>query len=102
MQMNDFTVFIKEIKQKDFFTFTILWTDGKITDYRLSELQKNCTCARCRDEKTGQLLIQSKDLKNDVQANSIRNIGRYALKVDFCSGCSKGIYTFSFLRQLKV
>jgi DUF971 family protein len=99
--MDDTAVFVKEISQKDASRFEIEWTDGKRMDYRLSDLQKNCPCARCRDEKTGASLIDESKLKADVSAFRIKSMGRYALRIDFTSGCSKGIFTFSFLRQLK-
>lgn len=98
--MHDEAVFVRSIVQKDRCTFTIQWTDGIISDYKLHELQKSCTCARCRDEKTGESLKDPLTLKEDVQAYRIFSVGRYALKVDFTSGCSKGIFTFSFLRRM--
>jgi DUF971 family protein len=93
------TNFVKKIYQKDNTTFTIEWTDGKIYNYRLSDLQKNCSCARCRDEKTGQGLIDPEKIPVDLSARRIFNIGRYALKVEFSSGCSRGIYSFAWLQQ---
>jgi DUF971 family protein len=89
--------FVKNIAQKDPYTFSILWTDGKVQDFRLSTVQKNCTCARCREEKTGAFISK---VDEEVQATLIKNVGRYALRIDFTSGCSSGIYTFSLLRNL--
>lgn len=93
-------IFIRRIFQKDRYRFTIEWTDGKISTYKLSDLQRHCTCARCRDEKTGQSLIDSSSIDDEVLAVQIVNVGRYALKIDFTKGCSKGIYSFLLLRQL--
>jgi ATP-binding protein involved in chromosome partitioning len=93
-------IFISRIFQKDRYRFTIEWTDGKIFDYKLSDLQRNCTCARCRDEKTGSPLIDPACIDDEVQAIQIVNVGRYALRIDFTGGCSKGIYPFSLLRSL--
>lgn len=95
-------IFIRRIFQKDQYRFTIEWTDGKICDYKLSDLQRQCTCAQCRDEKTGRSSIDSLSIDEQVQAVQIVNVGRYALRIDFTGGCSKGIYTFSFLRALNV
>jgi DUF971 family protein len=92
-------VFVRNIFQSDSFCFTIEWTDGKISTYRLSDLQKNCTCARCRDETTGRILVDPHLLDKEVQAVRICNVGRYALRIEFKSGCSRGIFTYSFLRQ---
>ena len=98
--MDSKSIFIRRIAQKDQYTFTIEWTDGKISDYRLSDLQRHCTCARCRDEQTGQALIHPDSIDDQVQAVQIVNVGCYALRINFTSGCSKGIYSFSLLRAL--
>lgn len=91
---------IRQIKQKDNYTFSIIWNDGKEQCFRLSTLQRLCPCAQCCDEQTGQRLNNPVGIKDDVRAFHIRNVGRYALKIYFTSGCSTGIYSFDFLRRL--
>jgi ATP-binding protein involved in chromosome partitioning len=93
-------VFVQEIKQKNNFEFTIQWSDGLVSHYRLSDLQKQCPCAGCVDEVTGKRLFNEKAVKDDVRALNIKNVGRYALKIQYTSGCSSGIYSFDFLRQI--
>lgn len=90
---------IKEIKQKDNHHFTIEWTDGKIVDYRLSDLQKLCPCANCVDESTGERKVNSELVDEQVRAVKIASVGRYAVRIDFTSGCSTGIYSFEDLRR---
>jgi DUF971 family protein len=94
------SVFIRAISQKDRQQFTIEWTDGKIYRYRLCDLQRQCTCARCRDEHTGKMKINPADIDEYVEALRIVSIGSYALQIYFTKGCSKGIYPFWLLRQL--
>jgi DUF971 family protein len=48
---------IKKIYQKDNYSFTVEWQDGRIAHYKLSELQKQCPCANCVDEVSGKRLI---------------------------------------------
>lgn len=91
-------VLIQKIKQKDNYTFTIEWSDGDIKNYRLSQLQKNCPCAGCVDESTGQRVLDEQTVNEDVRAVRIVSIGRYALKIQFTSGCSNGIFDFDSLR----
>ena len=93
-------VLIKKIHQKDNVTFQIEWSDGITTDYRLGALQKSCPCAQCFDPATGKQLCNESQLDSNVRAVRLVNAGRYALRIDFTSGCSKGIYTFALLRQL--
>jgi DUF971 family protein len=96
----DHSIFIRTIRQKDDHWFTIEWSDGKISDYRLSDLQRQCPCAHCHDEKTGKQWIEPCEIDNDVRASRIVSVGSYALQVFFTHGCSKGIYPFWMLRQM--
>ena len=98
--MNSTKTFVKDIKQKDNHTFTVVWNDGRINDYRLSELQKNCSCAKCRDEATGLQLVDANTIDKNVRAKSIVNVGRYAIRIQFTNGCSTGIYDFDSLRRM--
>jgi ATP-binding protein involved in chromosome partitioning len=86
------TSLIKEIRQKDRHHLQIVWSDGQIHDYRLSDLQKNCPCAGCK-EKTP-------NVNPDVSAQKVTMVGRYALRIQFTQGCSHGIYELESLRNL--
>lgn len=92
---------ILKIQQKDNYTFTIHWNDGVIANYRLSELQKHCHCANCIDEITGKPILNKEAIQQDVRAVRIVSVGRYALRVQFTSGCSAGIYDYDLLYQLR-
>ncbi len=99
--MSNSSIWLKKIMQKDNFTFVIEWNDGEVSEHRLSELQKNCPCANCIDELTGRRLIDEKHVNPNVKAIRIINVGRYALRIQFTTGCSNGIYIFDTLRKMK-
>jgi ATP-binding protein involved in chromosome partitioning len=86
---------IKKIFQVDNYSFQIVWMDEKKSVFRLSYLQRHCPCLRCKE-------TSSIAADEEVKATKIQNVGTYALSIAFTSGCSKGIYTFPFLRQLSV
>ncbi len=86
---------VKSISKIDQHRFTIEWSDGRISDYRLSDVQRLCPCARCRGKNEGECAAYE-----DVEAVQISKIGGYALQIIFTKGCSKGIYPFQLLRQL--
>lgn len=94
-------VLIKKIYQKNNETFAIEWSDEIASDYRLSDLQKNCPCAQCYDPVKGVRICNEANLDVNVRAVKLMNVGRYALRIQFTSGCSKGIYSFAMLRQLE-
>ena len=91
---------VDKILQKDKHTFTVIWSDHKACDFRLDELQKQCPCAGCRDEVTGKSLVDVSLIPQDLRAHNIEPVGKYALRIQFMSGCSKGIYSFDYLRKL--
>lgn len=57
----------------------------------LKELQKRCPCARCE--------IQKK-CDETVSLLEFSLVGRYAVRISFSSGCSRGIYPISLLEEL--
>lgn len=94
------TLLIKNIMQYDKNSFRIEWSDGKQQDFRLSQLQRLCPCAGCVDENTGIRKVTSSQIDDNVKAIRINNVGRYALKIHFETGCSMGIYTYDMLRSI--
>lgn len=98
--MKQLPVMIKGIRQKDNHTFTIDWSDGSGVDYRLGQLQAKCPCAKCFDPATGKQHVSKEALDPQVKAVHIASAGRYALRIQFTSGCSRGIYSFAFLKEL--
>lgn len=68
------------------------WEDGLAREIPLGSLQAQCPCARCRENK---------DLSEETEAfaSGVKAVGRYALSIQFVSGCSKGVYPFEMLRK---
>ena len=74
-----------QINQPDGYTVELTFSNGKKKAYRLSELQKMCPCIRCKGN--------SPKVDPEVSALGIERIGHYAMKIQFSTGCSKGLYT---------
>lgn len=87
-------VLVREIRQNDNHSFSILWTDGREDVYRLADLQARCPCAACVEAGEG------RPQNLEVSAYRVKSVGRYALKVEFSSGCSNGIFDFNQLRAM--
>jgi ATP-binding protein involved in chromosome partitioning len=92
----------KELKKIDDQVFKIIWSDGTEQKLRMSDLQKNCPCAKCVEEYSGKRIIDPQSIDLNVGAYEIRAVGRYGLRVQFTKGCSTGIYSFDMLRKLKI
>jgi DUF971 family protein len=91
--MQNSLALIRALKQVDNHRFQITWTDDEVSLFKLSFLQRNCPCARCIDKQT--VFVDE-----EVKATKITSVGRYAIAIEFTSGCSKGVFPFSFLRKL--
>lgn len=86
---------LKSLTQVSKHSFAIEWSDGRQDEFHLAELQERCPCAGCREAK------EKKVVDRDVGAVEIQDVGRYALRIQFTSGCSKGLYEFEMLRRMK-
>lgn len=69
----------------------ISWGDGWERIFPVAKIQSCCPCARCE---------HSRLLDPLVQGISVELVGRYGVKIQFSSGCSRGIYPFSVLRRM--
>lgn len=98
---NENTLPIKSFQiSSDNRSFSIDWSDNQSSHFQLSDIQKACPCAGCIDESTGKRRVSPEIVPEDLQVVQIQNVGRYALKFHFKSGCSRGIYHFDYLRKL--
>lgn len=79
------------IRQKDRHHLEIIWDDGQTNVYKLSDLQKQCPCAGCQENRP--------QVDENVTAQQVTLVGRYALRIRFTSGCSHGIYELDRLRS---
>lgn len=84
---------VTKIEQLDNCRFRLQWDDGLQQEFRLSDLQKDCPCAACAEG-------MSPPVEEDVRCRKITGVGRYGLRIEFTSGCMKGIYSFEKLRSL--
>jgi DUF971 family protein len=80
---------------------TIFWQDGHISQYTFQDLRDNCPCAVCRAEAIdapGKLLPIFVEGKYILAG--LKQVGTYAVQIDWRDGHNTGIYTFEYLRSL--
>ncbi len=84
----------------------IVWTDGQVRCYAISELRKQCPCATCREQRKAEPeappLLQVIDPREaaPLTIKSMKPVGAYAYSIEFSDGHDTGIYTFESLRSL--
>ncbi len=83
--------YIKKIEQIDAISFEIQWNNGDLMHYFLQDLQSYCPCVICQGHG---------DVKEPLRAKSMSSVGRYALRIEFTSGCSNGIFTYALLHAM--
>ncbi len=79
---------------------SINWSDDTETKYTASILRRNCPCAGCINEWTGEKTLKTENVADDLSFSSISIVGRYALNFHFSDGHETGIYSFQFLKDL--
>lgn len=79
---------------------SIKWSDDGETFFKATELRRACPCAGCVNEWTGEKLLDTASVPNDISFKHISIVGRYALNFHFSDGHDTGIFSFAYLRQL--
>ena len=79
---------------------SIKWSDDAETRYNAVELRRNCPCASCVNEWTGQKMLKNESIPEDLTITTISIVGRYALNFHFSDRHNTGIYSFAYLRKL--
>jgi DUF971 family protein len=79
---------------------SIKWSDDAETKYNAPQLRRNCPCASCVNEWTGEKILNEASVSDDMFVSSIAVVGRYALNFNFSDGHNTGIFSFQYLRKL--
>jgi DUF971 family protein len=91
---------VKDIKQVNERTLAIDWTDGRSQKFDVVDLRRECPCAVCVDERSGERLLDPASIPETIRPSTIKSVGAYAIQIRFSDGHGTGIYTFDKLRSL--
>ncbi|MCS6873882.1 MAG: DUF971 domain-containing protein [Acidobacteriota bacterium] len=78
----------------------IIWSDGMQSEFEALTLRRNCPCASCVNEWTGEKMLRDEEVEASVKIEDISLVGRYAINLRFSDGHETGIYSFRYLREL--
>ncbi len=90
----------RSIEKVEDASLRIVWEDGHETLLDFASLRRQCPCAMCRDEWTGEALLDPAAVPEGLGATRADVVGNYALTFTFADGHGTGIYTFEMLRKL--
>ena len=77
----------------------IVWEDGHETTLDFATLRRHCPCAMCRDEWSGEPLLDPGSVPDSLAAARADVVGNYALSFGFSDGHGTGLYPFELLRK---
>lgn len=76
----------------------IEWPDTHLGCHSPIKLRASCQCARCVNEDTGELILDTSKIPLNIAITGMKRVGRYALAITFSDSHSSGIYTYQRLR----
>jgi DUF971 family protein len=79
---------------------SIKWSDDTETKYSAPQLRRECPCAGCINEWTGEKMLDRGSVSPFLTFNNISIVGRYALSFSFSDGHDTGIFSFKYLQGL--
>src|SRR2546421_12945789 len=63
-------------------------------------LRGECPCASCRNEWTGERMLDPDAIRADLKLEGMEAIGNYAVRLGWNDGHSSGLYSWDNLRRL--
>lgn len=78
----------------------VVWEDRHIDYLGYKLLRGNCPCATCRDEWTGERLLDPATIADDLKLKGMEPIGNYAVRLTWSDGHGSGLFSWEFLSQL--
>jgi len=79
----------------------VRWDDGKESKFAPKWLRARCPCAECVEEWSGKRVVGDGQVREDVRARGMNQIGRYAMQIEWTDGHNTGIYSWDYLLKLR-
>ena len=89
------------IRKKGDGTLMISWNDGVHSEYDVRQLRLNCPCAACVNEWTGEKMLDSGKVPQDIRPIRLFSVGRYAMGIEWSDSHTTGIFAYDYLRRLR-
>jgi DUF971 family protein len=78
----------------------LTWEGGQVSRLAYLDLRAECPCASCRNEWTGERMLDPASIRTDLKLEGMENIGNYAVRLAWNDGHSSGLFTWETLRRL--
>ena len=78
----------------------LTWEGGRVDRLPYRYLRGECPCASCKDEWTGDRILDPAKIRPDLKLEGMVPVGNYAVRLGWNDGHSSGLYTWENLRRL--
>ena len=78
----------------------VTWPDDRVDRLSYRVLRSECPCASCRNEWTGERMLDPNSIRPDLKLVGMENIGTYAIQLAWNDGHSSGLFSWETLRTL--
>ncbi len=78
----------------------ISWPNNQVDRVPYFLLRTECPCTTCRDEWSGERILDPKTIRSDIKLACMENIGTYAIRLSWNDGHSSGLFSWETLRTL--
>lgn len=80
----------------------LAWEDEPPARVPYRRIRAQCPCAACKDEWTGERILDPDTIRPDLRLEGMDAVGNYAVRLGWNDGHGSGLYTWDLLRQLAV
>lgn len=78
----------------------LTWDAEGVVRLPYHTLRAECPCASCRNEWTGERILDPATIRADLKLEGMEPVGNYAVRLGWNDGHSSGLYTWETLRRL--
>ena len=78
----------------------LTWPEGKTDRLPYRTIRTECPCAACKNEWTGERMLDSTTIRSDLQLEEMEPVGSYAVRFAWNDGHSSGLFTWENLSNL--
>jgi DUF971 family protein len=78
----------------------VTWPDDRVDRLPYRLLRGECPCASCRNEWTGERMLDPASIRPDLKLVGMETIGTYAIQPAWNDGHASGLFSWETLRAL--
>ncbi len=78
----------------------LTWNESRTVGLPYRFVRGECPCASCRDEWSGDRILDPATIRSDIKIEAMEPIGSYAVRILWNDGHSSGLFTWDTLLTL--